>query len=160
MKRSTIFYVIQLFASSFLFFNGYAQQAKVKSSLEEARIAIAKSNEIYFQAFEKGESSKFIDRYTYDCWIMSPNSPTLCGVDAPLDFFNTAYYEFGVRNGRFITIAIFGDDGEFVTEVGFYHLFDAKNVMLDDGKYLVLWKKTAAGWKMFRDSFNSSKKSQ
>jgi ketosteroid isomerase-like protein len=160
MKRGIVFSVIQIFATSFLFFHCDAQQAKDKSNLEEARIAIAKSNEIYFQAFEKGESSKFIDRYTYDCWIMPPNSPTLCGIDAPLDFFNTAYYQFGIRNGKFITIGVFGDGEEFVTEVGFYHLFDAKNVMLEDGKYLVLWKKTAGGWKMFRDSFNSSQKSQ
>jgi ketosteroid isomerase-like protein len=29
---------------------------------------------------------------------------------------------------------------------------------MDEGKYLVLWKKTAKGWKMFRDSFSSNRK--
>jgi ketosteroid isomerase-like protein len=33
---------------------------------------------------------------------------------------------------------------------------DAK--ILDDGKYLVLWKKTPGGWKMYRDCFNSNHK--
>ena len=56
MIRGIFFSVIQIFVTSFLFFNCDAQQAKDKSNLEEARIAIAKSNKIYFQAFEKGES--------------------------------------------------------------------------------------------------------
>ena len=32
---------------------------------------------------------------------------------------------------------------------------DAQDHVFDNGKYLVLWKKTASGWKMLRDSFNS-----
>jgi ketosteroid isomerase-like protein len=34
---------------------------------------------------------------------------------------------------------------------------DAQNTLVDDGKYLVLWKKTDKGWKMFRDSFSSNR---
>jgi len=45
---------------------------------------------------------------------------------------------------------------EFVTEVGLWQSFDANNVMFDNGKFLVLWKKTPDGWKMFRDSFSSN----
>jgi ketosteroid isomerase-like protein len=29
--------------------------------------------------------------------------------------------------------------------------------MFDDGKFLVLWKKTDKGWKMYRDSFSSNR---
>src|SRR5882762_10387456 len=93
---------VQIFLMSFLFFNGQAQQS-ADTRLEEAKKAIAASNEIYFQAFAKGDSSIFIDRYAKDCWIMPPNTPALCGVDAPLEFFKTAY-KFGLRNGKFTTI--------------------------------------------------------
>jgi len=88
---------------------------------------------------------------------MPPNAPTLCGIDAPLDFFKTAYNKVGIRNGRFITIDVFGDGVEFVTEEGFWESFDANNKLFDNGKFLVLWKKTADGWKMFRDSFSSDR---
>jgi len=142
---------------SFLFCNCYAQQPKEKSNLEEARKAIAESNGIYFQAFAKGNPSIFIDRYTKDCWIMPANTPALCGVDAPFDFFEAAY-QIGVRNGKFITTEIYGDAEEFVTEVGLFQLFDVNNTMFDNGKFLVLWKKTPNGWKMFRDSFSSDQK--
>jgi len=133
----------------------FAQKTAPINSLDEARTAIAKSNDIYFQAFAKGDSSIFIDRYAEDCWIMPPNTQALCGDSAPLDFFRTAYHDIGLRNGKFITIDVFGDGKEYVTEIGFWESYDANNKLFDHGKFLVLWKKTPAGWKMFRDSFSS-----
>ena len=156
MKKIFFTAAFPIILLSFPFYHCSAQQTP-NASLEEAKKAIAASNEIYFQAFAKGDSSLFIDRYAKDCWIMPPNAQALCGVDAPIEFFKTAYNKVGVRNGKFITIDVFGDGVEFVTEVGFWQLFGANNAALDDGKFLVLWKKTTAGWKMFRDSFNSNR---
>lgn len=130
-------------------------QPSARTDLAEARAAIEKSNSIYFQAFAKNDSSIFIDRYAKDCWIMPPNAQALCGEAAPLDFFKTAYHDIGLRNGRFIIIDVFGDGKEYVTELGFWESYDINNKLFDHGKYLVLWKKTPAGWKMFRDSFSS-----
>ena len=156
MKKVFFIIPVQIILMSFLFFNGQAQRS-TNAGLEEAKKAIAASNDIYFQAFAKGDSSILIDRYAKDCWIMPPNSPTLCGVDAPHNFFNTAYNKFGLRNGKLITIDVFGDGMEFVTEEGFWQSFDANNELFDNGKFLVLWKKTGDGWKMFRDSFSSDR---
>lgn len=134
-----------------------AGHAQTRTSLEEVKRSIEESHRLYFQAFTLGDSSLFIDRYTKDCWIMPPNASALCGESAPLDFFREAYYRAGVRNGRYITTDIYGDTGEYVTEVGFFQLFDAGNKMIDNGKFLILWKRTPAGWKMFRDSFSSDR---
>ena len=156
MKKMSFILLIQIALLSLFFINCVAQQT-TNAGLEEAKKAIAASNGIFFQAFVKGDSSLFIDRYARDCWIMPPNAQALCGKDAPLEFFKLAYNRFGVRNGKFITIDVFGDGVEFVTEVGFWQLFGADNKRLDDGKFLVLWKKTTDGWKMFRDSFSSDR---
>ena len=156
MKKMSFITSFQIILLSLLFSSCQAQQTTI-AGLEEAKRAIAASNEIFFQAFVKGDSSLFIDRYSKDCWIMQPNVQALCGVGAPLAFFKTAYNTFGVRNGKLITIDVFGDGVEFVTEVGFWQLFGADNKPLDDGKFLVLWKKTMDGWKMFRDSFSSDR---
>jgi ketosteroid isomerase-like protein len=156
MKKIFFITAIPIILLSFLFFNCQGQQTR-DTNLEEAKKSIAASNEIYFQAFAKGDSSLFIDRYAKDCWIMPPNAPALCGADAPLEFFKMAYNKFGLRNGKFITIDVFGDGVEFVTEEGFWQSFDADNKLFDNGKFLVLWKKTTDGWKMFRDSFNSDR---
>lgn len=125
--------------------------------IAEARKAIEESNAVYFQAFATGDSSIFIDRYAKDCCIMAPNTPALCGENAALDFFRIAYYKAGLRNGKFITTDVFGDGKEFVTEVGRWQSFNSNNELFDDGKFLVLWKKTPKGWKMFRDSFSSNR---
>jgi ketosteroid isomerase-like protein len=153
LKRIFCFALIQIML---MFFNCKAQQT-TNAWLEQAKKHIEACNEIYFQAFAKGDSSIFINCYTLDCWIMQPNAPTLCGVEAPLDYFRTAHKKMGIRNGKFITIDLFGNGGEFVTEEGFWQSFDANNILLDNGKYLVLWKKTPDGWKRFRDSFNSDR---
>ena len=159
MKPTRKFKAIGLFALLLLIHGCVDGQhnIRVKSILKEAREAIARSNEIYFQAFVKGDSSIFIERYAADCCIMAPDLPAICGENAALHFFKIAYYHIGLRNGKFITTNIYGDGKEFVTEEGLWESFDANNIMFDNGKFLVLWKKTPAGWKMFRDSFSSNR---
>ncbi|GHN00492.1 hypothetical protein WSM22_19810 [Cytophagales bacterium WSM2-2] len=129
-----------------------------ESELEEAKKAIAESNAVYFESFAKNDSSIFINRYAEDCCIMAPNAPAMCGPETPLKFFKVAYEQVGLRNGKFITQEVYGSGNGFVTEVGLWQSFDANKKMFDDGKFLVLWKKTPKGWKMFRDSFSSNHK--
>lgn len=159
MKRSQFFSITSLITVFALSCGIGRTQSKAPSKLEEARKAIAASNSIYFQAFVKGDSSIFIDRYAADCCIMAPDMPAMCGPDAPLAFYRMAYNQFGLRNGKFITTQVYGDGENYVTEEGLWQSFDANNVLYDDGKFLVLWKKTPKGWKMFRDSFSSNRKS-
>jgi ketosteroid isomerase-like protein len=157
MKRKNILRLARLAGVACLFYSCNSRQATEKPDLDEAKKAIVESNAIYFQAFAKDDSSIFINRYAKDCWIMPPNAPALRGADAPLKFFKTAYTKFGLRNGRFITLDVFGDGKEFVTEVGLWQSFDAHQTLFDNGKFEVLWKKTPDGWKMFRDLFSSDR---
>jgi ketosteroid isomerase-like protein len=126
------------------------------AQLEEAKKAIAESNATYFKSFVKNDSSIFINSYAEDACILAPNAPAMCGREAFAKFFRSAYEDYGLRNGQFITTAIYGDGKEYVTEEGFWKSFNAKGELFDDGKFLVLWKKTKNGWKMFRDSFSSN----
>ncbi|WP_221408132.1 YybH family protein [Fulvivirga imtechensis] len=153
MKRLTLF----LMALAMLTVCEAQKRKQVEDPLAEARQAIEKSNAIYFQAFVKGDSSIFIERYAKDCCIMAPNAPAKCGPDAALAFYRIAYHQFGLRDGRFITQEIFGDGKEFVTEVGLWESYNANGELYDHGKFMVLWKKTQDGWKMFRDSFSSNR---
>jgi ketosteroid isomerase-like protein len=128
-----------------------------KDPLAEARKAIAESNAIYFDSFVKNDASIFINRYAKDACILAPNTPMMCGSESAANFFKVAYEEVGLRGGKFITTAVYGDGKEFVTEEGLWQSFDAGGKLFDDGKFLVLWKKTPEGWKMFRDSFSSNR---
>lgn len=154
MKKYHTFSLALLFATSFLSYRCDAQPTH--PALAEAKAAIAKSNAVYFQAFVKGDPSIFVNRYAKDCLIMAPGMPAIKGQSGALTFFKKAYDEIGLRNSRFITTDVFGDGKGYVTEAGLWQSFDAHGKMFDDGKFLVLWKKTPKGWKMFRDSFSSN----
>ncbi|HZX57811.1 MAG TPA: hypothetical protein VFE54_03765 [Mucilaginibacter sp.] len=156
MKKVLFFSWIPIILVQFLFLNCRAQQT-ANANLGEAEKAIEESNELYFKAFAKNDTSLFINLYADDCWIMPPNAPALCGPQAPGGFFQKAYNQFGIRNGKFITIGVYGISGDIVAEIGFWNLYNAGNIDIDDGKFLRLWKKTSKGWKIWRDSFNSSR---
>jgi len=126
------------------------------AQLEEAKKAIAKSNALYFEAFVRNDSSIFINSYAEDACILAPNAPAACGRKAFAKFFRAGYQDYGLRNGKFITTNVYGDGKEYVTEEGFWQSINAKGEVFDDGKFLVLWKKTKNGWKMFRDSFSGN----
>lgn len=148
-----------LFAVMILTYSTVSGQHNEKeSALFEGAKAIAASNAIYFESFVKNDSSIFLERYAKDACIMAPNAPAICGREGVAMFFKAAYEEYGLRNGKFITTAIYGNGQEFVTEEGLWQSFDEKGNLFDDGKFLVLWKKTPEGWKMFRDSFSSNRK--
>ena len=157
MKKKIMFITLCLAAVSMLSFDHASAQSDTKADLEDARKAIAESNELYFQAFAKNDAPLFICRYAEDCWIMLPNAPALCGPNAANDFFQRGYNQFGVRNGKLITVDVYGVSEDIVAEVGFWKLFNVGNIEIDDGKFIVLWKKTPKGWKMWRESFNSSR---
>lgn len=138
-------------------FCAVASFAQPDKNLDEARKAIAESNAIYFQAFVKNDPTIFTDRYAEDACIMAPFAPQQCGRDNAEKFFRDAYDNYGMRNGKFTTTAVYGDGAEYVTEEGLWQSYNARGELFDDGKFLVLWKKTAKGWKMYRDSFSSNR---
>jgi ketosteroid isomerase-like protein len=156
MTKRKIFSILYLAAISMLPFGYISAQSDPKANLEEAKQAIAASNEIYFQSFAKNDASLLINRYADDCWIMAPNAPALCGPNAAGDFFRKGY-SLGVRNGKFITVDVYGISEDIVAEIGFWKVYNAGDSEVDDGKFLVLWKKTPKGWKMWRDSFSSNR---
>ena len=126
-------------------------QSKMNQKLEEAKKAIAASNAIYSDLANKGDGS-ILSRYTDDACLLPPNGGPICGKDNILNFFKggpKVHSIFKIQN-------VYGDGSEFVTEESYYELFDMNNNKIDDGKVLVIWKKTKEGWKMHRDMFSSN----
>jgi ketosteroid isomerase-like protein len=143
---------VSILCSLFIFCTCNAQKT---TKLEEARKAIAAINAIYHQSWAKNDSSIFINSYAEDACIMAPNAAMYCGRAEIARFFRESY-NAGLRGGNFKTLDVYGDGVEYVTEVNLGQITDINGKLLDEGKSLVLWKKTKQGWKMFRDCFNSS----
>ncbi|MBI1767245.1 MAG: nuclear transport factor 2 family protein [Bacteroidetes bacterium] len=146
---------------AFVHFITHAQSNKTNENalLEEAKKAIAKSNAMHFDLYAKNDGS-VVKLFAEDACLMAPNAPALCGRDGLAKFFKDAYETGGVRSGKITTLNVYGDGHEFVTEEGLYEVFDANKKLVDDGKFLILWKKTKDGWKDFRDSFSSNRTQQ
>lgn len=126
-------------------------QSKKDQQLEEVKKIITASNAIYSDLANKNDGS-ILTRYTDDACLLPPNSAPVCGRDNILQFFKggpKVHSVFTIQN-------VYGDGSGFVTEESHYELFDMNNNKMDDGKVLVIWKKTADGWKMFRDMFSSN----
>ena len=132
-------------------FNSQAQSIK-DQQLEEARKAITASNASFSDLANKGDGS-ILTRYTEDACLLPPNSAAVCGKDIP-NFFNSGpkvHCKFTIQH-------LYGDGNGFVTEESSYELFDMNYNKLDEGKIIVIWKKTKDGWKMHRDMFSSNRK--
>ncbi len=126
-------------------------QSKQKAMLEEARKAIIASNAIYSDLANKKDGS-ILTRYTEDACLLPPHAPTVCGRENLAKFFKD-----GPKiNGKFTILNLYGDGKEYVTEESLYEISDLNGNKLDDGKILVVWKKTKDGWKMYRDMFSSN----
>jgi len=159
-KRNNVYLTSKLFAIALLLFSCNSAPNTDTADLSEAKNAIQKSNAIYFDSFKNNDPSIFIDRYAEDASILLPNTPQIYGKEGAASFFRKAYDEYGLRGGKFITTAVYGDGVKYVTEEGLWQSYNSKGELMDDGKFLVLWKKTDKGWKMFRDSFSSNRKSK
>jgi ketosteroid isomerase-like protein len=133
--------------------HGQAQQPM--ATHEKIAEAIAQSNRLYSQGFEQHKSALVVERYSTDGAIMASNMQAINGPAGFLAFFNGGY-EHGIRKIDFQTTKVFGFSGDFVNEEGLYELKDEKGQTIDRGKYIVVWKKTKSGWKMYRDIFNTN----
>lgn len=155
MKKKNILATAKLLVA--VFFICGSCTAQTKAGLKEAKQAIAESNKIYFELYAKNDGS-ILNLYTSDACLLPPNAPAICGREALAKDFRDTYAAGVVRSGKFITTAIYGDGNEYITEEGAWQVFDANGKLIDDGKFLKLWKKEKGTWKLFRDCFNSDHK--
>jgi ketosteroid isomerase-like protein len=125
-----------------------------KHKLQKIAADIAASNRLYSQGFETHNAALVVNRYSTDGAIMAPNAKSVISPQGFLAFFNGGY-DHGIRKISLHTIKLFGLSGAMINEEGSYELQDEKGQTIDKGKYIVVWKKTASGWKMYRDIFNT-----
>ena len=62
----------------------------------------------------------------------------------------------GVAGATLTTEEAMGTDSRAV-EVGRYEMSTADGSTIDEGKYIVWWQRTPAGWRLHRDIWNTSR---
>jgi ketosteroid isomerase-like protein len=126
-------------------------QSKSDRRLAEARKAIEASNAVYSDLANKNDGS-ILSRYTADACLFPANAAPVCGAENIGVFFKDGpkvHSTFKIQH-------LYGDGKAFVTEESFYEMTDLSGKKLDEGKVIVVWKKTRGGWKMHRDMFSSN----
>jgi ketosteroid isomerase-like protein len=122
----------------------------------EARTAVEENEAKFSAAFARGDAQTVSDLYAETAAILPPNGARVEGRANIKNFWQGAY-NAGVKKVETKTLEVEGS-GNTVSEIGSYTLRGADDQILDEGKYVVVWKKEGKNWQMFRDIWNSNRK--
>jgi uncharacterized protein (TIGR02246 family) len=121
---------------------------------EKVREAIAAANETFMAALQAGDAAGLAALYTATGQLLPPNVDTMAGHAAIQAFWQGAM-DMGIRSAQ-LEIAEVEGHGDTAIEVSAYTLCGEGEQVLDQGKYIVVWKREGGQWKLHRDIFNSS----
>lgn len=124
------------------------------TSSAELRNAILTAEESFMAAVSRGDAAAIASCYAEDGQVLPPNSDFVTGRQAIQSVFQS-FLDMGVKEMKLETLEVDGGD-DIASEVGRYTLEDAGGHVLDQGKYIVIWKYEAGQWKLYRDIFNTN----
>ena len=116
--------------------------------------AISTANEVFMDAFKRGDAAGLAALYTESGQVLPPNAGFVTGRQAIQGFWQ-AIFDMGIKDAK-LEIIEAEMHGDTVMEVSKFKLLDGKGKILDEGKYVVIWKQDTGQWKLHRDIFNSS----
>ena len=120
-------------------------------NLSEVKKSIEATNKQFSDAVGKGDSTTVVSFYHSDAKVYPPNMPE--GKSSVLGSMSKQLPAMGVKSFTVNTSDVTGN-AEQVIETGTWKMGDgSKNV--DNGKYIVVWKKENSTWKVWRDIWNS-----
>ncbi|MET3026113.1 hypothetical protein ABXT06_05500 [Flavobacterium sp. UW10123] len=141
----------KIILSTFLMLAFWCNAQTTDPALKEVKKFIEASNRTFSDFTNKNDGS-IVARYTDDACLFPPNGEPKCGGKQIDSFFRggpQVHVTFTIQH-------LYGDAKTAVTEESFYEMTDMNGKKLDDGKVIVIWKKTKDGWKMHRDMFSSN----
>ncbi len=127
--------------------------APQQDTTDEARAGIEAMLTQWMAAFNQGDAAGVAACYTEDAQILPPNSEIISGPEAL-----QARFQGGIDAGlkiRLQTVEL-ESHGDTAHEVGTYTLMGENEQTMDEGKYIVIWKKVGEEWKIHRDIANSN----
>ena len=118
------------------------------------RDAIAAANKQFMAAFDGGDAAGVASLYTQGSQLLPPNADVMAGRGAIQAFWQGAM-DMGIKSAQ-MEIDEVEAHGDTAIEVSTYTLRGEGGQALDQGKYIVIWKREDGQWKLHRDIFNSS----
>lgn len=152
-------YTLPLFASLLLLNacqssgNDQSAAAKPEFDLVKAGKEINEANAEFIELFNNSDSTGLANMFTTDGKSMEPNEPAYTGREAIRRHY-AIVMSAGASTLELTTSGLWGDE-KLLAEEGVFSFMNKKNIVMDKGKYIVLWKKEEGKWKLFRDCYNS-----
>jgi uncharacterized protein (TIGR02246 family) len=119
----------------------------------DLRAEITRHDRAWEKAYNAGDAAALTALYTKDAKVMAPGAETASGSSAIQAFF-AADVKGGAKNA--LTLEDVVGFGDYALETGKYVATSAEGKHLDHGKFMTLYKKADGGWKIYRDTWNSS----
>lgn len=116
---------------------------------------IRKTDDVFEKNFNEGNAAGIAELYTNDGMLLPTGSDFIKGKEAIRDFWQGAI-NMGIKEAKLDIVEVEAQ-GDVVVEMGHYQLKGANSEVLDQGKYIVIWKQEDGQWKLHRDIWNTSR---
>jgi len=127
---------------------------------DSQRDAIARRNDEMAKYFAANDMASLKNLYTDDCRVMPEGSETLIGKDAVPSVFGSLI-EGGAAAIKLTTdeLGPLGGGGadDTIFERGHLAISKSDGSSMGTGKFVVIWKHTSDGYKIYIDIFNNNK---
>jgi ketosteroid isomerase-like protein len=162
MKKSTNYLTLAvvtlLFVSSITSCNNKPEEdtervVEPTFNLTTAKTEIVAANNEFMTFFAASDSVGLANLYSQDAKFMMTGAPAVSG-RKNIQSVLSGIMNSGISSIDLITIDVWGTEN-LITEEGELSLLVGDTVV-DQGKYIVLWKKEDGKWNLFRDIFNSN----
>jgi uncharacterized protein (TIGR02246 family) len=110
-------------------------------------------NRQFMEAFSKKDATSLGLLYTEDAIALPPGAGQVQGREA-IDAMWKSMLTLPLSSIELTTSEV-GGGVDTAWEVGRYRLIQNDGSTADTGKYIVVWKKMEAGWRLHRDIWNS-----
>ncbi len=115
---------------------------------------IRSANQNFETNFAKGDAQGMASLYTSEGILLPPGAGIQKGTNAIRNFWQMVM-DMGIKGAHLETLEV-EQEGETAIEVGQYELSGAEGQRMDQGKYIVIWKKQVGQWKLHKDIWNTN----
>ncbi|KLK92596.1 ketosteroid isomerase [Microvirga vignae] len=126
------------------------------SAMAQDRATIQSLNDQFARAFNTGDIAAVAAHYTEDAVVLPPGAEMVTGRNAILTFWKAASEQIGDIKLTAVDVKPLGNSA--AREIGTFSLrIKGSQPQEVTGKYMVVWEKVGADWKLATDIWNTNK---
>ena len=128
--------------------------AVAAAAAPDVRAVIEAADKAFCAAMDRGDAAAIAALYTATAELLPPGTDTVRGREAIRKTFQ-AGIDAGQKELTLTTLEV-EEHGDTADEVGTWTARGKDGVLLDSGKYLVVWKNESGQWRLHRHIWNSN----